>query len=193
MLEPTFAPSFDFHQPNPKLPAPLSGSIYFLRDPVPVSLSRYICAFMITCLVLCRERNVASVFLSTASLKPFVSAPTNNLDMSRDSVSACVASLSSAYHDGVELIQHIKGKRKSRYTFQDASIDASTQELESSLNRGESAVSNQYERTYKSCGDAFAQGDRMFSSHKYSELLLNILQSLPGMLCRTLLLTSKDK
>ena len=95
--------------------------------------------------------------------------------MSRDSVSACVASLSSAYHDGAELIQHIKAKRKSHNTFQDASIDASTQELESSLNRGESAVSNQYERTYKRCGDAFAQGDRMFSRHKYSELLLNIL------------------
>lgn len=87
--------------------------------------------------------------------------------MSRDSVSACVASLSSSYHDGTELIEQIKAKRKSRNTFQDASIDASVQELESSLNRGESTVRNQYERTYKRCGDAFAQGDRMFSRRKH--------------------------
>ena len=87
--------------------------------------------------------------------------------MSRDSVSACIASLSSVYHDGVELIQNIKAKRKSRNTFQDASIDASAQELEWSLNRGESAVRNQYERTHKRCGDAFAQGDRTFLSRKH--------------------------
>lgn len=87
--------------------------------------------------------------------------------MARDSVSACVASLSSSYHDGAELIQHIKAKRKSRNTFQDASIDVSAHDLESSLNRGESAVRNQYERTYKRCGDAFAQGDRMFSRRRH--------------------------
>lgn len=87
--------------------------------------------------------------------------------MSRDTVSACVASLSSAYHDGAELIQQIKCKRKSRNTFQDASIDASAQDLESSLNRGELAVRNQYERTYKRCGDAFAQGDRTFLSNEH--------------------------
>ena len=87
--------------------------------------------------------------------------------MSGDSVSECVASLSSAYHDGAELIHKIKAKRRSRNTFHDASIDASAQELESSLNRGESAVRNQYERTYKRCGDAFAQGDRMSMSRKH--------------------------
>ncbi len=101
--------------------------------------------------------------------EPSASAVTNNklLAMSRDSVSTCIASLSSAYHDGAELIQKIKGKRKSRNTFQDASIDASAQELESSLNRGESAVRIQYERTYKCCGDAFAKGDRTFLDHKH--------------------------
>ncbi len=100
--------------------------------------------------------------------EPSASAPTNKLlAMSRDSVSTCVASLSSAYNDGAELIQNIKAKRKSRNTFQDASIDASVQELESSLNRGESAVRIQYERTYKRCGDAFAQGDRTFLHHKH--------------------------
>ena len=82
--------------------------------------------------------------------------------MSQDSVSACVTSLSSAYHDGAQLVQQIKATRKSRNTFQDASIDASAQELESSLNRGESAVRTQYERTYKRCGDTFAQGDGTF-------------------------------
>ena len=85
--------------------------------------------------------------------------------MSRDSVSSCIASLSSAYHDGAKLVRQIKAKRRSRNTFQDASIDASAQELQSSLNRGQNAVSNQYERTYKQCGDAFAQGDRMFLSN----------------------------
>lgn len=87
--------------------------------------------------------------------------------MSQDSVSACVASLSSVYHDGAELVQQIIAKKRSRNTFQDASIDATAQELESSLNRGESAVRNQYERTYKRCGDAFAQGDRTFIYHKH--------------------------
>lgn len=113
--------------------------------------------------------------------------------MLRDSVAACVASLSSTYHDGAELIRSIKAKRKSRNTFQDASINASAQELESSLIRGESAVRNQYERTYKRCGDAFAQGDRMFLRHKHRDQLLNVIQSWPGMLCKTSLLTSKDK
>ncbi|KAF6233706.1 hypothetical protein HO173_007918 [Letharia columbiana] len=81
--------------------------------------------------------------------------------MSQDSVSACVASLSSVYHNGAELVQQIIAKRRSRNTFQDASIDVTAQELESSLNRGESTVRNQYERTYKRCGDAFAQGDQL--------------------------------
>lgn len=95
--------------------------------------------------------------------------------MARDSVSACVASLSSSYHDGAELIQHIKAKRKSRNTFQDASIDASAHDLESSLNRGERAVRNQYERTYKRCGDAFAQGD-----HLARDALQDIITHLQG-------------
>lgn len=99
--------------------------------------------------------------------EPSAFAPTNQLlAMSRDSVFACVTLLSSAYHDGAELILKIKAKRKSRNTFQDASIVASAQELESSLNRGVSAVRSQYERTYNRCGDAFAQGDRTFLCHK---------------------------
>ena len=89
------------------------------------------------------------------------------LTMSPDSVSACVASLCSAFHDGNELIQRIKGNNnKSRKFFQ----DPSAQELESSLNLGESAVRSHYEHTYKRCGEAFAQGDRMFQDHKYQTL-----------------------
>ena len=90
--------------------------------------------------------------------------------MSRDSVSTHVASLCSAYHDGAELIRHIKEKKNSRKAFPDASVDTSAQELEYSLRRGESAVRNQYERTYKSCGDAFAQGDRKDSKSPMKEM-----------------------
>lgn len=54
--------------------------------------------------------------------------------------------------------------RSSRKTFQEALIGTSVEELESSLNRGESAVRNQYERTHKHCGEAFAQGDRTLLS-----------------------------
>ena len=89
--------------------------------------------------------------------------------MSRDTVSACVASLCSAYHDGLELIHQIKAEKSSSTPFQDALIGLSAQELESSLRRGESAVSNQYERIHKHCGDAFAQGDRTFLSNNHLE------------------------
>ena len=88
--------------------------------------------------------------------------------MSPESVTACIASLCSAYHDGNELIRQIKGSRKNRKTFRNASGDISIQELELSLSRGESAVRNQYELTYKRYGDAFAQGDR--KSTRYHHL-----------------------
>ena len=85
--------------------------------------------------------------------------------MSRDYVSTFIASLCSAYRDGAKLIQQMKANdRSSRKDF------TSAQELELSLNRGESAVRNQYERIHKHCGEAFAQGDRTFLSHIYLKL-----------------------
>ena len=68
----------------------------------------------------------------------------------------------SAYHDGTELIQHIKAKRKAKRALQDGSaIDTSTQELEQSLKRGEVVIGSQYDRDFKRFGDSFALGDRM--------------------------------
>ena len=88
--------------------------------------------------------------------------------MSRDYVSTCIASLCAAYHDGAKLIQQMKANdRNFRKTFQEAPIGTSAQELESSLNRGESAMRNQYECTHKHCGEAFAQGDRTLLSLIY--------------------------
>lgn len=78
------------------------------------------------------------------------------LAMSGDSVSTCVASLCSAYSDGAKLIHQVKAKQNSDNPFQ----DASTQGLESSLYRGESAVRNHYHEVYKCYGDAFAIGDQ---------------------------------
>ena len=113
--------------------------------------------------------------------------------MSLDSVTACVASLSSTYLDAIKLIQQINAKRKSRNAFGEPSIDAADHDLQSSLDGGESAVRNQYERTYQCCGDAFAQGDRTFPSHNRRDVSLNSVKSWPGMRCKTSLITFKDK
>ena len=144
--------------------------------------------------ILFRDRNILQSH--GTSLLHLLRPIDNLLAMSQDSVSACIASLSSTYHDGVELLQQIKTKRKSRNTFQDASIDASAQELESSLNSGESAVRTQYERTHKRCGDTFAQGDGMFLpqvTNMANDRSKVTLQSWPGMLCKISSLTSKNK
>ena len=99
--------------------------------------------------------------------EPSASVPSSpSFAMSQDSVSIYVASLCSAYHDGVELIQYIKTKRDSRKASRDASMSASALELESSLRHGENAVRNQYVLTYERCGGAFAQGDRTFPGHR---------------------------
>ena len=69
----------------------------------------------------------------------------------------------SAYHDGAELVQHIKAKRKAKKALQQApQIDETTQELSLSLSRGEGIVRSQYDRDFKRFGDAFASGDREF-------------------------------
>ena len=79
--------------------------------------------------------------------------------MSQDSVFACVASLCSVYHEGAELIHQIRADQNFCVTFQEPPLGTLAQDLESSLERGESAVRNQYERIHKHCGEAFAQGD----------------------------------
>ena len=73
----------------------------------------------------------------------------------------CVAAVCSAYHDGAELVQHIKAKRKARKALKQGSkIDESTRELSLSLNRGEDVVRSQYDRDFRRFGDSFASGDR---------------------------------
>ena len=75
-------------------------------------------------------------------------------------VVACVAAVCSAYHDGAEILQQIKAKRKARKAArQDLLTESSTQELELSLHRGEDVVQSQYDRDYKRFGAAFANGD----------------------------------
>ncbi|KAL8792821.1 MAG: hypothetical protein Q9195_004550 [Heterodermia aff. obscurata] len=75
-------------------------------------------------------------------------------------VVACVAAVCSAYHDGAEILQQIKAKRKARRAArQDLLTESSTQELELSLHRGEDVVQSQYDRDYKRFGAAFANGD----------------------------------
>ena len=113
--------------------------------------------------------------------------------MSLDSVSECVASLSSTYLDAIKLTQQINAKRKSRNAFEEASIDAADHDLQSSLDRGESAVRIQYERTYQRCGDAFAHGDRTFPSHNRRDVSLNFVKNWPGMRSKTSLTTFKDE
>ena len=69
-------------------------------------------------------------------------------------------SIGSAYHDGAEILQQIKAKRKARKAArQDLLTESSTQELELSLHRGEDVVQSQYDRDYKRFGAAFANGD----------------------------------
>ena len=80
-------------------------------------------------------------------------------------VVACVAAVCSAYHDGGELVQQIKAKRKAKKALlsQDAPCgpnDGSTTELEKSLSRGEGVVRSQFDRDFKRFGETFATGDR---------------------------------
>lgn len=79
-------------------------------------------------------------------------------------VVGCVAAVCSAYHDGAELVQQIKAKRKARKALlqEAASQNSSTQELEQSLSRGEGIVRDQYDRDFRRFGDSFANGDRKF-------------------------------
>ena len=103
--------------------------------------------------------------------------------MSRDSVIACVASLCAVYHEGAELIYQIRADQDFCMTFQESSLGRSAQDLESSLERGESAVRNQYERIHKRCGEAFAQGDRTCLNYIYLKLA-DFSQIWPGMHCK---------
>lgn len=75
---------------------------------------------------------------------------------------ACVAAVCSAYHDGAELVQQIKAKRRAkRALLQEASTqNTSTEDLEISLARGEGTVRSQYDRDFKRFGASFANGDR---------------------------------
>lgn len=92
------------------------------------------------------------------------------LVMSRDSVFACVASLCAVYHEGAELIHQIRADQNFCMTSQESPLGRSAQDLESSLERGESAVRNQYERIHKRCGEAFVRGDRTCLNYIYLKL-----------------------
>ncbi|KAL9104625.1 MAG: hypothetical protein Q9163_000429 [Psora crenata] len=85
---------------------------------------------------------------------------TNGRDIEVLAVVGCVAAVCSAYHDGAELVQHIKEKRKARKALKQApQVDETTQELEQSLSRGEGTVRTQYDRDFKRFGESFANGD----------------------------------
>ena len=71
-------------------------------------------------------------------------------------VVACVDSVSSSYLDGVSLVQKIQAKTKAAK----APVDASAQELEQSLQQGESSVRTQYDRCFRRFGNSMAMGDR---------------------------------
>ena len=77
-------------------------------------------------------------------------------------VVTCVTAVCSAYHDGAELVQQIKAKRKARRALlQNASSQhVATSELEMSLHRGEGVIRSQYDRDFRRFGKSFAQGDR---------------------------------
>ncbi|KAL9130233.1 MAG: hypothetical protein Q9217_001526 [Psora testacea] len=98
------------------------------------------------------------------SLNPAMSGLGNYSDTDNKvlAVVGCVAAVCSAYHDGAELVQHIKAKRKARKALKQASqVDETTQELEVSLNRGEGVVRSQYDRDFRRFGDPFASGDQV--------------------------------
>ena len=72
------------------------------------------------------------------------------------SVVACVDAVSSSYLDGVRLVGNIQAKRKAAKL----PIDSSAQELQQSLQQGESSVRTQYDRCYRRFGNTMAMGDR---------------------------------
>lgn len=71
-------------------------------------------------------------------------------------VIACVDAVSSSYLDGVRLVGNIQAKRKAART----PIDTAAQELQQSLQQGESSVRTQYDRCYRRFGNTMAMGDR---------------------------------
>ena len=71
-------------------------------------------------------------------------------------VVACVDAVSSSYLDGVRLVGNIQAKRKAAKT----PIDPAAQELQQSLQQGESSVRTQYDRCFRRFGNSMAMGDR---------------------------------
>lgn len=85
--------------------------------------------------------------------------------MDLSSVVACVAAVCSAYHDGADLVQQIKVKRKvkkARGTLQQNFIaqELAIHELEKSLHRGQGVVQDQFDFQFRRFGPAFQEGDR---------------------------------
>ncbi|KAL8832239.1 MAG: hypothetical protein Q9170_004960 [Blastenia crenularia] len=76
-------------------------------------------------------------------------------------VVACVGAIISAYHDGAQLVAQIKAKRKAKKASQDGLQEVTTQELESSLYRGQGIVQSQFDRDARRFGDQFRVGDRV--------------------------------
>ena len=76
-------------------------------------------------------------------------------------VVGCVAAIVSAYHDGSELIQEIKERKRARKALKAQQADeTATQDLEISMVRGEGIIQSQYDRDFKRLGQPFAAGDR---------------------------------
>ncbi|KAL8715022.1 MAG: hypothetical protein Q9220_000979 [cf. Caloplaca sp. 1 TL-2023] len=78
-------------------------------------------------------------------------------------VVACIGAIVSAYHDGAALVAQIKAKRRARReALQNGYLqELTTQELESSLHRGEGIVQSQFERDARRFGEKFRVGDQI--------------------------------
>ena len=79
---------------------------------------------------------------------------------------SCVETITSAYLEGVRLVQKIQAKRKTADSLQNGAGDeGSLQELEQSLHQGETTIRTQYDRNFRRFGNSFAMGDRESLQH----------------------------
>ena len=76
-------------------------------------------------------------------------------------VVGAVAAVISAYNDGSDLVKKFRERRRTRRALENAALqDSSTQDLEDSLNTGQTMVRMNYDNSYRRLGETFATGDR---------------------------------
>ncbi|KAL8801303.1 MAG: hypothetical protein Q9182_004568 [Xanthomendoza sp. 2 TL-2023] len=90
-------------------------------------------------------------------------------------VAASVGAIISAYHDGAELLAQIRAKRGPRAASQkNATLQESTsEELESSLNRGAQVVQSQFARDASRFGEQYTTGDRI-ACQAFKEVIIHL-------------------